>query len=57
MLKTISSCTHQGFDTILETLPAEVTRPALTYPGMTELIDVNSVADPKIKAILQKLLA
>ncbi len=57
MLKTISSCTHQGFDRILETLPDEVTRPALTYPGMAQLVDVDTIADPKLKVILQKHLA
>lgn len=57
ILKTVSSCTHQRFDVILESLPEEVTRRALTYPGMDQLLDIDTIPDLKLKSALQKVLA
>lgn len=57
ILKTVSSCTHQRFDVILESLPEEVTRQALTYPGMDQLLDIDTIPDLKLKSALQKVLA
>lgn len=57
MLKTISTCTHQGFNTILETLPEDVTHPALHYPGIAQLIDADTIPDLELRTTLQRLLA
>lgn len=55
-LKTISACTHRGMGEILASLPEEVARPALCYPGMAEIIDMNSIDDPVIKSALSRYL-
>ena len=56
LLERISSAVHLPFADIIETLPEEVIRPALDFPGITELIDVDSVKDGKLKEALQKRL-
>jgi ribose 5-phosphate isomerase RpiB len=50
LLESISALAHRSFAEIITALPDEVVKPALTYPGMRELIDVDSVADPELKA-------
>jgi hypothetical protein len=56
MLTTISACTHRSMAEILTGLPESVVRPALTYPGMPELIDVGSINDPTLKTAIQNYL-
>jgi ribose 5-phosphate isomerase RpiB len=53
-LASISTLTHRPLAEILEVLPDDVVKPTLEYPGVKELIDVNSIEDAALKAILQK---
>jgi hypothetical protein len=53
-LETVSTLTHRPFADILEALPDDVVIPVLEYPGVRELIDVESVEDAALKAVLQK---
>jgi ribose 5-phosphate isomerase RpiB len=43
--KTISACAHRSIAEILAALPESITRPALTYPGMRELVEEGTVED------------
>jgi hypothetical protein len=56
LLEKISARTHRPFAEILTALPDEVVRPALDYPGMRELIAVDSIADPELKAVFRDLI-
>jgi ribose 5-phosphate isomerase RpiB len=53
-LEEISGLTHRSFVEILERLPDDVVKPALEYPGMKELIAVDSIEDPVLKEVFQK---
>jgi ribose 5-phosphate isomerase RpiB len=55
-LERISMVTHRPLAQIIESLPEEVIRPALDYPGVQELIDVPSIQDPELKGALQQRL-
>jgi hypothetical protein len=39
---------------IIATFPEEIIRPTLDYPGVKELIDVDSIEDTKFRAALLK---
>jgi ribose 5-phosphate isomerase RpiB len=56
LLEKISARTHHPFAEILTALPDEVVRPALDYPGMRELIAVDSITDPELKAVFRDLI-
>jgi len=56
LLERISSAVHLPFAEIIETLPEEVIRPALDFPGIKDLIDVDSVKDSELREALQKRL-
>ncbi len=49
LLDRISALAHRPFAEIIAACPDEVIRPVLAYPGMWELIDVDSIADPELK--------
>lgn len=53
-LSTISTITHRPLSEILAALSDDVAKPALEYPGVKDLIDIDSVDDPALKAVLQK---
>lgn len=53
-LENISTLTHRTFAEIIEQLPDDVALPALEYPGMKALLDVDSIADIPLKNALQK---
>jgi ribose 5-phosphate isomerase RpiB len=53
-LEEISVLTHRSFAEIIAILPDDVVLPALEYPGMKELIAVNSITDPALKQAFQK---
>lgn len=55
-LAEISTATHLPFAKILSALPERVIRPVLDYPGMSELIDVDSLEEGELKEVLKKLL-
>lgn len=49
-LESISRLVHRPFAEIIATLPAEVVKPAIEYPGIKELIDVDSIEDELLKS-------
>ena len=53
-LQEISRVTHRSMAEIVSKLPDSVVHPALTYPGMRELIDLETVADDALKSALQQ---
>lgn len=56
LLERISSAVHLPFARIIDTLPDEVARPALCFPGIAELLDVETVQDGELKEALQNRL-
>jgi ribose 5-phosphate isomerase RpiB len=55
-IEAISSCTHRPMAEILESLPEEIVKPALSYPGFARLVAAESIGDPKLKATFLKFL-
>jgi ribose 5-phosphate isomerase RpiB len=53
-LEVVSSLSHRPFAEIIATLPDAVVKPAIDYPGIKELIDIDSVRDEQLKAAFQK---
>ena len=53
-LEEISTLTHRPYAEIIAMLPDDVVQPALTYPGMAELINVAAIEDAALKQVLQK---
>ena len=51
-LESVSAFTHKSFAQIITDLPDEVVQPAIQYPGIKELMDVDSVEDAEIKQAL-----
>jgi ribose 5-phosphate isomerase RpiB len=51
-LSHVSAMTHCSMAEIVSTFPDEIVRPTLEYPGVSELIDVDSVEDQPLKAAL-----
>jgi ribose 5-phosphate isomerase RpiB len=49
-LVRVSDLTHRPFAEIIATLPDDVVNPALEYPGIKELIDVDSIDDEHLQA-------
>jgi ribose 5-phosphate isomerase RpiB len=49
-LERVSALVHRPFAEIIATLPDEVIKPALEYPGIRELIDIDSIEDGQLKA-------
>jgi ribose 5-phosphate isomerase RpiB len=53
-LGKVSELTHRPFAEIIATLPDEVIKPAIEFPGIEELIDVDSIEDANLRAAFQK---
>ncbi|MBN2049412.1 MAG: RpiB/LacA/LacB family sugar-phosphate isomerase [Spirochaetales bacterium] len=53
-LTEISRLAHRSFPEIIDTLPEEILTPCLSYPGIGELVQVDTLKDPALKAALQK---
>jgi ribose 5-phosphate isomerase RpiB len=53
-LSQVSTMTHRPFAEIIATLPDDIVKPALDYPGIKDLIDVNSIEDAALKAAFLK---
>jgi hypothetical protein len=53
-LTAISAYTHRPMAEIIDVLPDHIIKPALTYPGMAELIDVDSIEDAALNAAIHK---
>ena len=54
LLERISAAVHLPFAAIIETLPEEIVQPALDFPGVKDLLDVDSVTDGELRGALQK---
>lgn len=52
-LESISQISHQAMQKILLALPDEVLMPAIEYPGVWELLDVDSLEDRTMAEALQ----
>ena len=48
-LKEVSMTVHRSLAEIISSLSEPVLRPVLTYPGVLELIDVDSIEDEEVK--------
>ena len=55
-IKEISAITHRTFGEIILSLDKSVIQPVITYPGVLELIDIDSIPDEGIKKALQTSL-
>jgi len=53
-LERVSGLTHKSFADIIASLPDEVIKPALEYPGIEELIDVASLEDAQLQSVFLK---
>lgn len=53
-LENVSQLAHRPFAEIIAALPDDVFNPAIEYPGIEELIDVDSIGDTDLKAAFQK---
>jgi ribose 5-phosphate isomerase RpiB len=53
-LEKVSELTHRTFAEIIATLPDEVIKLAIEFPGIEELIDVDSIEDANLRAAFQK---
>jgi ribose 5-phosphate isomerase RpiB len=53
-LEKVSELTHKPFAEIIATLPDEVIKPAIEFPGIKELIDVDLIEDANLKAAFQE---
>jgi len=48
-LATVSAVTHKSLAQIIATLPDDVIQPAINFPGIKALIDIDSVEDAELK--------
>jgi ribose 5-phosphate isomerase RpiB len=53
-LEKVSEVTHKPFAEIIAALLDEVIKPAIEFPGIKELIDVDSIEDANLRAAFQK---
>lgn len=56
-LEAVNQVTHRPFAEIISTLPDEILRPALAYPGFLDLLDVESINDVDLKTAFEARLA
>lgn len=48
-LESVSVTTHKNFAEIISSLDDSVLKPVLTYPGIAELIDIDTIEDDEIR--------
>jgi ribose 5-phosphate isomerase RpiB len=53
-LTSVSQLTHRSFWQIVESLPDDVVHPALAYPGILDLVDLDTISDPDLNRALGK---
>lgn len=56
LLDEVSNRTHPSFAKIIGNLPEEVIKPVVNYPGMKELIDVESIENEDLKNAFLKVM-
>jgi hypothetical protein len=50
----VTGLTHYPWPEIIARLSDDILRPALTYPGFADLLDIDSIADDGLKAALRE---
>ena len=50
----ISKNTHKNFAEIIVSLDNSVVKPALGYPGVKELLDIDNIKDENIRHVLKQ---
>ncbi|PKO13312.1 MAG: ribose-5-phosphate isomerase [Chloroflexi bacterium HGW-Chloroflexi-10] len=53
-LKTISRIAHYRMAEIIQNLPEQVVGPALDYPGILEILDIEKIEDEELRKALSK---
>ena len=53
-LEGISTLVHRSFAEIVDSLPDEVICPALEYPGIKDLLDIDTIGEEDLKAAFQR---
>jgi ribose 5-phosphate isomerase RpiB len=53
-LVEVTQITHRPLAEIIHKLPDSIIKPALEYPGILELIDLDSIEDPDMKLALRQ---
>jgi ribose 5-phosphate isomerase RpiB len=56
-LENISELVHQPFAKIIDVLQDDILLPVLAYPGVLEIIDVETIADRNLNEAFQRRLA
>jgi ribose 5-phosphate isomerase RpiB len=54
MLQTISTNTHRPLAEILDSMPASVVNPVLTYPGIREIISFDGIEDLALRVAFER---
>jgi ribose 5-phosphate isomerase RpiB len=55
MMNRVSNDTHKSFMDIVLSLPESVVRPAINYPGVLELLDLENISNVSLASTLKKL--
>lgn len=55
-LGEISRITHRNISEIIRSMPAEVTRPALTFPAFKPILEASLPTDPELQAAVLNIL-
>ena len=53
-LEGISTVVHRTYTEIIDSLPDYVIQPALEYPGIKDLIDIDTISDEDLKAAFRR---
>lgn len=53
LLKDISDVTHRDLADIIEHLPETVIQPALAYPGIAGILDIDNLQNDRLKSAIQ----
>jgi hypothetical protein len=53
-LEGISTKVHRSYAEIIDTFPDEVIMPALEYPGIKKLIDIDTISDGALKTAFER---
>jgi len=54
ILDTVSKYTHRNFAEIIAKLPDKIIKPAIEYPGIKEIIDIDNIENDKLRETFQK---
>ncbi len=57
LLQELSMISHRPMHEILRDLPEEITRPALTYPGILGILDPETLEDTRLAQVIRDITA